>query len=461
MHKKKQEKMGMQAYEEKTKMLEDAVKNLQQYETEISIPASDFLKVPSSPLSPAPTSVPGEEEDFLNFKGAQLISLSLLEKKRQFAWLDNNHAPVASLTSENLNKHGRDTEDVPQPGKKGKGKKPQLALTKERVKDLQQRICDRIPRQTYKKFKQAWLDAAKSLGMEDEISGNSVSVEDQQLYHATVQLAIEIADLCEELDIVEGDIGFPTVKGTFDGGGYFLGEEVQEVAKWMHAHADMRMTAKAPAVKVHQSRTNNNEKTYEIYDYIKRKHIPLSKTMAIQARNKPEDYPGVVEQGLELAEFNNEGRCISCSNRDISKEVKALKASAAALATSRDHIPRLSCGCLLDLASLELWMVKITAELEDIPQRGASNTKSASFNFSEENLKMIAGVIQSLTGLGLPDLLAPKEQRLAHTAAYSLRELDRAFEINGDEEGGFLDCYKQLDATVTKLVDRNKLRSIE
>lgn len=25
--------------------------------------------------------------------------------------------------------------------------------------------------------------------------------------------------------------------------------------------------------------------------------------MAIQARNKPEDYPGVVEQGLELAEF--------------------------------------------------------------------------------------------------------------------------------------------------------------
>lgn len=106
-------------------MLEDAVKNLQQYETEISsephfsirprkpslssitVPASDFLKVPSSPLSPAPTSVPGEEEDFLNFKGAQLISLSLLEKKRQFAWLDNNHAPVASLTSENLNKHGR------------------------------------------------------------------------------------------------------------------------------------------------------------------------------------------------------------------------------------------------------------------------------------------------------------------------------------------------------------------
>lgn len=96
--------------------------------------------------------------------------------------------------------------------------------------------------------------------MEDEISGNSVSVEDQQLYHATVQLAIEIADLCEELDIVEGDVGFPTVKGTFDGGGYFLGEEVQEVAKWMHAHADMRMTAKAPAVKVHQSWTNNNEK---------------------------------------------------------------------------------------------------------------------------------------------------------------------------------------------------------
>ncbi|KAF7426664.1 hypothetical protein PC9H_009033 [Pleurotus ostreatus] len=219
--------------------------------------------------------------------------------------------------------------------------------------------------------------------------------------------------------------------------------------------------SEAPAGKVHQSRTNSNEKTYEIYDYIKQKCIPLSKTMAIQARNKPEDYPGVVEQGLELAEFNNEGRCISCSNRDISKEVKALKVSAATLATSRDHIPRLSCGCLLDLASLELWMVKITAELEEIPQRGASNTKSASFNFSEENLKMIAGVIQSLTGLGLPDLLAPKEQRLARTAAYSLRELDRAFGINGDEEGGFLGCYKQLDATVTKLVDRNKLRSIE
>lgn len=91
----------------------------------------------------------------------------------------------------------------------------------------------------------------------------------------------------------------------------------------------------------------------------------------------------------------------------------------------------LECGCPVETAVLELWMTKITGNFaEDVPQRTdpekGDGVKGADFNFSVQNLHMIAGAIREVSGLTPSTMFCNRQERINRTLAWII---DRSLQL--------------------------------
>lgn len=115
---------------------------------------------------------------------------------------------------------------------------------------------------------------------------------------------------------------------------------------------------------------------------------------------------------------NGREKCISCG-------VSAPRDQALAARPDPEEHPFLKdCKCPLSGAALELWMVKMTVDLEDIPQRGADD-KLANHRLALnlDILKVIGGAIKVASGHDIDTLLTPEVERLEHTIPWALGHL--------------------------------------
>lgn len=88
-----------------------------------------------------------------------------------------------------------------------------------------------------------------------------------------------------------------------------------------------------------------------------------------------------------------------------------------------DHPFLNECKCPLNGAALELWMIKQTAGMQGIPQRGDDDVAARRLALNPDVLKLIGGAIEVASGLDVNGLLKPKADRLEATARWALEGL--------------------------------------
>ncbi|KAJ6495829.1 hypothetical protein DFH09DRAFT_1103716 [Mycena vulgaris] len=129
------------------------------------------------------------------------------------------------------------------------------------------------------------------------------------------------------------------------------------------------------------------------------KRVIMSRSMVIDARLTPSVYPGCVENGM---------------------------APVISVLTNR--------------AALELWMIKMTADNDDIPQR-ANDVTNHRLALNPDILKVIAGAIEAASGHHIETLLTPERDRLLHTIHWALACLHS---IADDEDSAFANSFVLL-----------------
>ncbi|KAJ7127317.1 hypothetical protein C8R43DRAFT_957996 [Mycena crocata] len=154
------------------------------------------------------------------------------------------------------------------------------------------------------------------------------------------------------------------------------------------------------------------------------KQVVLTSKMAREARKDPSKYPGCVEAGMApvlavLTNRHGNEKCITCH----SSAPRGEGLDARPDPPVEDHPFLKDCKCPLDGAALELWMIKMTAEHDDIPRRGDDKTTDRRLALSPDILKIIAGAIEVASGHTVDTLLMPEEDRLEHTALWALKRL--------------------------------------
>jgi hypothetical protein len=77
------------------------------------------------------------------------------------------------------------------------------------------------------------------------------------------------------------------------------------------------------------------------------------------------------------------------------------------------------CGCPVRTAALQLWLTKVTAELD------IENSERIKFN--TPTLKVIEGGIEEISGHSVETLLQPRAERLEFTVGWALDELAATF----------------------------------
>ncbi|KAJ6542976.1 hypothetical protein B0H19DRAFT_1076999 [Mycena capillaripes] len=155
----------------------------------------------------------------------------------------------------------------------------------------------------------------------------------------------------------------------------------------------------------------------------KGKTTTMTRTMLLEARLEAEKYPGCVEAGMEVITEvlkNRSGfeKCITCDSGPRGKSLDNRPIPA-----KEDHPYLAGCKCPLRGAALELWMIKMTAGLEGIPQRG-DGTKNSRLALNPDILKIIAGAIETASGLDVDQLLQPEIDRLEQTIHWALKRLE-------------------------------------
>ncbi|KAJ7642559.1 hypothetical protein B0H17DRAFT_1216381 [Mycena rosella] len=176
------------------------------------------------------------------------------------------------------------------------------------------------------------------------------------------------------------------------------------------------------------------------------KQITMTPAMLIEARTDPSSYPGCVEAGMDtvsavLTNRNNRQKCISCD---------ALRGKALderVIPPKADHPFLADCKCSLRGAALELWMIKMTAQYKDIPQRIDDDITNRRLSLNPDILKLIAGGIQAASGHDVDTLLQPEHKRLEHTIHWALQRLHA---IASEDGSMFADSFHFLSNKLTE-----------
>ncbi|KAJ7075550.1 hypothetical protein B0H15DRAFT_806125 [Mycena belliarum] len=142
------------------------------------------------------------------------------------------------------------------------------------------------------------------------------------------------------------------------------------------------------------------------------KRVTMTPAMLLDARMDPSKYPGCVEGGM-----------------------------APVLAVLKNRCP-------VRGAALELWMIKMTAGLDGVPQRGEGKKSQLAFN--PDLLKLVAAAIQAASGHDIGTLLQPQSARLRHTILWALEQL---YEIWDEEGSQYADSFTLLAKKVNETFD--------
>ncbi|KAJ7121156.1 hypothetical protein C8R44DRAFT_920916 [Mycena epipterygia] len=120
------------------------------------------------------------------------------------------------------------------------------------------------------------------------------------------------------------------------------------------------------------------------------KLVTMDATMCIDARRDASMYPGCIENGMEPV-----------------KEVLTNRAMAAR-PDPEEHQFLKDCKCPLSGAALELWMLKMTGNFEDIPQRSDDQLANHRLSLNPKILKVIGSAIKAASGHDIDTLLTPE-----------------------------------------------------
>ncbi|KAJ6532614.1 hypothetical protein B0H19DRAFT_1081649 [Mycena capillaripes] len=158
--------------------------------------------------------------------------------------------------------------------------------------------------------------------------------------------------------------------------------------------------------------------------------IKMTPGMLIEARLDPVAYPGCVEAGLETvkAVFKNRAgryKCITCD----SSAPRGRGLEGRAIPPKADHPYLADCRCPLRGAALELWMIKMTGNNDNIPQRAHR------------------GAIEAASGHEVDTLLQPEIERLEHTVHWALKRLHS---IASEQESEFTTSFPLLATKLTE-----------
>ncbi|KAJ6543640.1 hypothetical protein DFH09DRAFT_1322098 [Mycena vulgaris] len=169
------------------------------------------------------------------------------------------------------------------------------------------------------------------------------------------------------------------------------------------------------------------------------KRVIMTRSMAIDARLTPSMYPGCVENGMTpvisvLTNRAGKEKCITCDG------VRGQALTSKPAPPKKDGSYLTDCKCPVRGAALELWMIKMTADNDDIPQR-ANDVTNHRLALNPDILKVIAGAIEVASGHQIETLLTPERDRLLHTIHWALARLHS---IADDEDSVFANSFVLL-----------------
>ncbi|KAJ7719361.1 hypothetical protein DFH07DRAFT_784677 [Mycena maculata] len=224
---------------------------------------------------------------------------------------------------------------------------------------------------------------------------------------------------------------------------------ILQVHEWLVAVELMTRAPTVPAVpdgkRARSSKTNAPVVRIRNEDG---KLVTFTDKMVFEARMDAARHPGCVEAGLEpvmamMKNRSNKWKCITCDSGGPRG-----KALAGRPIPPREDRPFLEdCKCPVRGAALELWMIKMTAHDDSIPQRrrGDSSegegTRNRDLAMNPDILKLIGGAIKAASGHEVETLLQPEVDRLAHTITWALQRLGSIAE---GEESKFTEHFGSL-----------------
>ncbi|KAK6966971.1 hypothetical protein R3P38DRAFT_3299363 [Favolaschia claudopus] len=161
----------------------------------------------------------------------------------------------------------------------------------------------------------------------------------------------------------------------------------------------------------------------KIFVYVDGKKREMTDTMMIDARNNTSMWPECVEQGMDavtqvLKNRSGRSKCITCQSAQ-----RGIKLENRPIPHRADHPYLEGCKCPIRGAALELWMIKVTAEITGTPQRGDDDIRKGRLALNPDILKVIAAAIKAASGHGVETLLQPEFERLIHTVIWGLDTL--------------------------------------
>ncbi|KAJ7832507.1 hypothetical protein B0H13DRAFT_2370903 [Mycena leptocephala] len=176
----------------------------------------------------------------------------------------------------------------------------------------------------------------------------------------------------------------------------------------------------------------------------------------ILARTNPTMYPGCVEAGMEavcavLMNRSGHEKCITC---DQGARGKALVSKP--VPPAEDHPYLADCKCPLRGAALELWMLKMTADIEGIPRRGDAQVANHRLALNPDIPKVIASAIELTSGHDIETLLQPKMDHVQFTAEWALNELHSiSRRYNSEYSPSFLLLSQKLKETMKAFINED------
>ncbi|KAK7034353.1 hypothetical protein R3P38DRAFT_3351413 [Favolaschia claudopus] len=183
--------------------------------------------------------------------------------------------------------------------------------------------------------------------------------------------------------------------------------------RWL-VHAGLMAEKKRPA---------KDKGSAKIFVYVDGKKREMTDTMMIDARNNTSMWPECVEQGMDavtqvLKNRSGRSKCITCQSAQ-----RGIKLENRPIPHRADHPYLEGCKCPIRGAALELWMIKVTAEITGIPQRGDDDIRKRRLALNPDILKVIAAAIKAASGHEVETLLQPEFERLIHTVIWGLDTL--------------------------------------
>ncbi|KAJ8481610.1 hypothetical protein ONZ45_g15255 [Pleurotus djamor] len=166
------------------------------------------------------------------------------------------------------------------------------------------------------------------------------------------------------------------------------------------------------------------------------KLVKLTPEIAAAARKNLPILLGCVEAGRKVAVHTLRNRrdiykCISCYHRQRGNNQTRIEGST------------LDCGCLEVLGACELWLLKVTAGAEGVPDRCDEGRKVADFSFTEETLRIVMAAIEEVSGHTAKSIFTDRVTRVERTALWALEQLAEIWDEDTEAES-IKDCAGQI-----------------